>query len=405
MKKNFRRISLVVVFVTLVCFGANAQTWSLNSNGTISPNSFKELSLLSNYQSIRFAGDNFSVPGQNSKIYGISNYILPNSNPTNLNVGSVLAIENIGTALTFFQSYTNYSVTERAKVVLTNGEFVIKDDNRLRFGNTQKQYIYTNNNNDNLILGANTADKFVVGANGIGYGNGSANPLTQFQLTDDNSIGTNKLSYKYNVGVFPPQQNLSWAIGYMGFNAARISSTNWKFDLEKTGGASGGALISTDIFGRMRFITVGSSGTNQTLTDNDILNRTAMMIDAYGNIQIGSPSYQGTNQNNYLSASKLAVNGQIACKAILVKNPDNQGSFPDYVFEPDYKLKSLSEVEKYIQENKHLPEVPSQKEVEENGLNIYEMNTILLKKVEELTLHMIQMQKEMEALKKVANRF
>jgi hypothetical protein len=66
---------------------------------------------------------------------------------------------------------------------------------------------------------------------------------------------------------------------------------------------------------------------------------------------------------------------------------------PDYVFEKDYELLSLTELETYINQNKHLPEVPSAKEMEKDGLNLKEMNLILLKKVEELTLHLIEQKK------------
>jgi hypothetical protein len=75
------------------------------------------------------------------------------------------------------------------------------------------------------------------------------------------------------------------------------------------------------------------------------------------------------------------------------------GNFPDYVFDKNYQLMSLSEVEQYIKENHHLPSVPSAAEVEKNGINIGQMNEILLKKVEELTLYMIQLKKEYEELK------
>jgi hypothetical protein len=76
----------------------------------------------------------------------------------------------------------------------------------------------------------------------------------------------------------------------------------------------------------------------------------------------------------------------------------NPGSCPDYVFEKDYRLQSLKEVEKYINQNKHLPEIPSAKEMESNGMNMKELNLSLLKKVEELTLHLIEQQKKIEVL-------
>lgn len=71
----------------------------------------------------------------------------------------------------------------------------------------------------------------------------------------------------------------------------------------------------------------------------------------------------------------------------------------DYVFAPDYKLMSLGQLERYIQKNKHLPGVPSEKEVYDNGIAVTEMLQIQMKKIEELTLYTIQQQKEIEELR------
>ncbi|MNL31749.1 hypothetical protein D3C87_1535570 [compost metagenome] len=89
---------------------------------------------------------------------------------------------------------------------------------------------------------------------------------------------------------------------------------------------------------------------------------------------------------------KLTVKGKIHTQEVRV---DMSGPLvPDYVFAEDYKLKSLQEVEDYIKENKHLPEIPSAKEIEKNGLMLAEMSMQLLKKIEELTLYIIEMKKE-----------
>ena len=72
----------------------------------------------------------------------------------------------------------------------------------------------------------------------------------------------------------------------------------------------------------------------------------------------------------------------------------------DYVFQNDYTLKPLHEVEQFIKENKHLPEVPSEKEVKENGNNLGKMDAVLLQKIEELTLYLIEQNKSIEQLKK-----
>jgi len=71
---------------------------------------------------------------------------------------------------------------------------------------------------------------------------------------------------------------------------------------------------------------------------------------------------------------------------------------PDYVFDNDYNLLSLEEIKTYIDKNKHLPEVPSAKEMEANGVNLGEMNMLLLKKIEELTLYVIELKSENEKL-------
>jgi hypothetical protein len=95
--------------------------------------------------------------------------------------------------------------------------------------------------------------------------------------------------------------------------------------------------------------------------------------------------------------SKLTVKGDIHTREVRV---DLTGAVaPDYVFEKDYSLLPLSELETYINQNKHLPEVPSAKQMEAEGLNLKEMNLLLLKKVEELTLHLIEQNKLIVQLK------
>jgi hypothetical protein len=95
--------------------------------------------------------------------------------------------------------------------------------------------------------------------------------------------------------------------------------------------------------------------------------------------------------------AKLAVKGTIHAQEVKV---DLNVPGPDYVFEPTYDLKPLAEIETYIKENKHLPEVPSAKEMEKNGVQLGEMNMLLLKKVEELTLYLIKQQSMIEAQNK-----
>jgi hypothetical protein len=92
-----------------------------------------------------------------------------------------------------------------------------------------------------------------------------------------------------------------------------------------------------------------------------------------------------------LFASDLDVNGTIKATEIKV-----EAKTADFVFEEDYQLKSLEEVEQFVQENKHLPDVPSAKQMEEDGVGLAEMNKLLLQKVEELTLYSIEQQNNLK---------
>ena len=101
-----------------------------------------------------------------------------------------------------------------------------------------------------------------------------------------------------------------------------------------------------------------------------------MTIDHSGNVGIGIAN----------PSAKLEVDGTIISEEVKVQVVNG----PDYVFEPDYTLPTLEETKAYIDTHKHLPEIPSAKEMEENGVALGEMNMILLKKIEELTLYILE---------------
>ncbi|OEK03329.1 hypothetical protein BFP97_18155 [Roseivirga sp. 4D4] len=106
-----------------------------------------------------------------------------------------------------------------------------------------------------------------------------------------------------------------------------------------------------------------------------------MTVTTSGKIGIGTLS----------PTEKLSVDGTVLAKKVRVSTTG--ADWPDYVFSPNYKLKNLSELEAYIQANQHLPEVPSTKEIEEKGQDLGDIQTTLLKKVEELTLYLIEQDK------------
>lgn len=110
-------------------------------------------------------------------------------------------------------------------------------------------------------------------------------------------------------------------------------------------------------------------------------NRNGLAVLSNGRVGIGtlSPQY------------KLSVKGRIACNEVLVEDVTN---WPDFVFAKDYALMSLPDLKAFVREHKHLPNMPSEREVKQEGVSLNEMNKKLLQKVEELTLYVLQLKEE-----------
>lgn len=120
-------------------------------------------------------------------------------------------------------------------------------------------------------------------------------------------------------------------------------------------------------------------------------------IDTHHNSWINSNANFGIGTDN--PTCKLDVRGTLRANEIYV----NQVTGADFVFDETYQLRSLSEVQAYIQQNHHLPEIPSASEMKENGVNMNELQIQLLQKIEELTLYIIQQElrlKELECKRK-----
>jgi hypothetical protein len=122
----------------------------------------------------------------------------------------------------------------------------------------------------------------------------------------------------------------------------------------------------------------------------NVSNYSYMRRLSIGNLTNGIPKRPNGAFSNYA----LSVDGTIVATKTVVQI----GSWADKVFQKNYKLMTLSEIEAFVTQYKHLPEIPSEAEVLENGVDVGEMNKLLLQKVEELTLHLIDLDKKYKSL-------
>jgi hypothetical protein len=136
------------------------------------------------------------------------------------------------------------------------------------------------------------------------------------------------------------------------------------------------------VFDGSTIIFKGMSGGEDFNPDLTLNNSETVNAAFLGNVGIGTRDTKGY---------RFAVAGSAIAEEVVVKL---QANWPDYVFEAGYKLPSLLELQLYIAQNKHLPGIPSANEVNESGIALGEMNVKLLKKIEELTLYLIELKKE-----------
>lgn len=181
--------------------------------------------------------------------------------------------------------------------------------------------------------------------------NNSAIVSANFSDTDPNSSWNTSFSVRNNNGAVNTYSRLTFVSESGGFGAISVKKTD---------------VYKGDMYFQLR----NGAG----------FYHTALLIKADGNLGVGTLNPD----------QKLTVKGTIHAEEVKV---DLNVPAPDYVFGKDYNLMPLDDLEDYIVANKHLPEIPAADEMKTNGLNLKEMNLLLLKKIEELTLHSIQQKK------------
>ncbi len=276
-------------------------------------------------------------------------------------------------------------ITETFQMTTTPGQNKVLVSDRL--GNGSWTDISSWHDDDWLPIGDNPKNLYL---NSIytNVGIGTIKPIDKLQVND----GPEKIALGSAYG-----RELNYGNGYIGFNAARQKKGDdfsWLFNTDgagTNGGHNGGSVMWSDMGGNIYFATVPSTDPgnyDQPLSDADIKSRINMTMFSDGKVAIGTDHRPGNHT--------LYVKGGILAEEVKVQLI---GNWSDYVFSPEYKIITLRDLEIFINKNHHLPEVPTENEVKSDGVDVGKMNSLLLKKVEELTLYIIEQQKQIDELK------
>jgi hypothetical protein len=233
-----------------------------------------------------------------------------------------------------------------------------------------------------------SAKKYILGTTGSSDGSGSG----AFIIKDAVAGERLNILSNGNVGInnANPLHKLSVS-GNIALNYALVSRTP-NLGLFWGDGTTGDLTFNTV----QSLETLPSASTRMIIKQNGNVGincEPSAKLTVNGNVLIGDPSVVTSLPANY----KLFVQTGILTERVRVA-VNGSGQWADYVFANDYKLNKLSDVEAYINKNKHLPDVPSAEEVVKQGVDLGQMDALLLKKIEELTLYVIEQDKRIKQL-------
>ena len=264
---------------------------------------------------------------------------------------------------------------------------------------------------DNVFIGfeaglnTTTSSANIMIGSGAGRTNttGSSNTFIGPSAGYSNTTGSNNTFYGYHSGRYNTIGNANAFFGRFSGNSNSTGSGNAFFGASS--GVSNNGNYNTYLGAGAGDINQGSNnvfigfeaGLNEfTASGKFYLSGDATKTLIYGNFYTGQVLMGKPDPIGYVFKGNRTLNviGGILTDSVRVALI---GAWADDVFNNNYKLRPLSEVEAYIKTHQHLPDIPSEKEVKEQGINVADMNKKLLQKVEELTLYIIELEKKLEA--------
>lgn len=306
-------------------------------------------------------------------------------------------------------------------------------------GTDAQEAVLRSGGNINLNLGTSAYRNAVTVSNSNGnVGIGTAEPSEKFHVNGTTTIVADigsPTNPHYQTGSHTLElQNNDGGDVILALHRAGNSSANIKYNdsRELILSSSGNATAKHLVIQQSGNVGIGTATSDQKLTVGGSINvggtenahvrvrhvngkshDSSDFGNLYLNYENEFPVYVGkaTNEADFYVFGKVGigtsnpteameVNGIIRSKEILVE----ASPWPDYVFAPEYNLRSLTETKAFIEENHHLPGIPSAAEVEENGVAVGDMQAKLLQKIEELTLYVIELKEDNEQLRKQYNQ-
>lgn len=262
---------------------------------------------------------------------------------------------------------------------------------------------------NNTIIGSNIAGNSTLN-NHVIIGDGSGKQRILINQKGSVGIGNTNPQFGLHVGGVEDHMSTTHSLASIGIGTntvpgrlilAHAAKDQYycnqakKGDVIVSGSTTGSLILASENAGGS---TPGNAGQGIKFVtqDTEPMSQVRMTIDKKGKVLVGTETAPNTVGTANVSTYNLFVKGGILTEEMRVRLATD---WADYVFNKNYVLKPLKEVEKFINTNGHLPNVPSAKEVKENGLELGNIVTIQQEKIEELTLYAIQQQKEMEELK------